>query len=88
MSVSITKERARMPKLKTRNKQFVCFEGIDVIKAREALGLTQREMARICFWGINFQVRHEQPVEYIVIPDNAHIIHQSTFELLLEALTK
>jgi len=74
--------------LKTMNKQFVCFQGIDVVRAREELGLTQREMAAQCFWGVHFQAKHEQPVEYIVIPDNANIIHQSTFQLLLDALKK
>lgn len=74
-----------MPKLKTKHKKFVCFDGIEIVKLREALGLTQHEMAERCFWSINFQVKHEQPFEHIVIPDNAHIIRQSTYQLLLDA---
>ena len=72
--------------LKTKREKFVCFEGIEIVKAREALGLTQGEMAERCDWSIHFQVNHEQPVKYIVIPDDAKIMYQSTYQLLLDAL--
>lgn len=75
-----------MPKLKTKHKKFVCFEGFELVKLRESLGLTQHEMAERCYWSHTFQAKQEQPVEHIVIPDNAHIIRQSTYELLLDAL--
>lgn len=77
-----------MLKLKTKRKQFVCFEGIDVIKAREALGLTQSEVARKCNWSLNSLFNLEHPEKYIVIPDDFNVVIESNFALLQGALKK
>jgi len=65
-------------KLITPSKYHRTLNGTELVKWREAIGLTQAEFAERCGWSQQQQSRFETPYD--------HEIHISTVELILQVL--
>lgn len=50
-----------MPTLKVHRKEAYYFDGVDLTKAREKLGLTQEQFAEKCKWSQTNQYQLELP---------------------------
>ena len=75
-----------MARIKTKTVKCKTFNGADITKARESVGMYQKDIALKCSVSINKQRRFEEPVRFIVIPQGCKVIDEGSFRLMQEAL--
>lgn len=75
-----------MARIRTKTVKFKTFNGADVSKARESVGMYQKDMALKCSVGINKQRRLEESVRFIVVPQGYKVIDEGSLRLMQGAL--
>jgi len=65
-----------MPELIGPSKYHRTLNGVELLKAREDMGLSQAQFADMCGWSHQYQSRLEVPEEHEISKDNAERIEK------------